>query len=647
MQAVQRPKVMSQTIPLRYLSFFVCLFAARAFAASADAGIAINVAPTTIQSASGVAFSVPITNAGPDFSENVTVRFDSNRPINGVIANSFRCNAANAEHTSFVCTDSRLFPQTVKVQFDGDPFTPADGTQFDLSASITSSTPDPEPSNNSASASTTVRWQSDVALDTILHSSPTSPGGDVSLIFRWTNNGPSAATTTLTVPAVAGTTFRSVFAPRATCTTPPSGGTGDVQCTMTIPSTADVNQVNLILRVDANAPSSIYVSGSISSPGDTTPNNNSASTSIPIVTNANLEAVINGPSTIIAGLTNTYIATIANHGPFDGKNVSLQMPATPQSPTPAGWTCTKSPTGATCRADTLASDAHADFRLDITAPRSALKGTTSTLRVSLTASNDATSFNNSSMLILTYDTLCDLALAASAPGLISAGADIPVTFSFSDNGPSEARGFTLIYDTPLGVTFQSLIASPAGANVPCTFPPAGSSGRVTCEFARSPIIINVRAAQPGGITNTATMVSALTEDPDLSNNIASATTFVAAATSDLSVAMSASSGSIPLGSPVVYTITVSNNGASTPVDIIDELPPAIVPLSASSACSISGQTIRCSASSLGTGETHTFAITGTVRAAGPIANTATLSPSGQTASVTITGILGRSRSARH
>src|SRR5207237_9306761 len=108
----------------------------------------------------------------------------------------------------------------------------AAGTVLSNTATVSSSgSTDPDASNNSANASTTVSAQSDVA---ITKTGPPSvvAGTDVTYAIAVTNSGPSdAATVSWSDTNYQTTTFVSLSAPAGwSCTTPAAGGTGTTTC---------------------------------------------------------------------------------------------------------------------------------------------------------------------------------------------------------------------------------------------------------------------------------------------------------------------------------------------------------------------------------------------------------------------------------
>jgi len=149
------------------------------------------------------------------------------------------------------------------------------------------------------------------------------------------------------------------------------------------------------------------------------------------------------------------------------------------------------------------------------------------------------------------------------------------TFSYqlavSNTGPDPAADLVVTDTLPMEVAFVSV----SGASWSC----GETGGVITCTLpGLSPgdapaITIDVTA--PGAaaaLLNTAA-VSASTTDPDMANNTDDETTGILAS-ADLSVSNWGDPGPVPPGSPVSYTIDVTNNGpdAASSVNVEDTLP---------------------------------------------------------------------------
>jgi uncharacterized repeat protein (TIGR01451 family) len=172
----------------------------------------------------------------------------------------------------------------------------------------------------------------------------------------------------------------------------------------------------------------------------------------------------------------------------------------------------------------------------------------------------------------------DLSITKSAPESVAMGADIAYTLTITNTGPNDAAAVDLTDTLPAGVTFVS-IEQNSGPTATITTPAIGASGTVTAELATLAnaasatftLTVNVAAPFTGDIDNTAT-VSSDTDDPDQTDNSATARTQVAPL-ADVAVTKTGPANSAP-GSNVTYTIAVMNNGPNdaTNVTLSDSLP---------------------------------------------------------------------------
>jgi uncharacterized repeat protein (TIGR01451 family) len=173
----------------------------------------------------------------------------------------------------------------------------------------------------------------------------------------------------------------------------------------------------------------------------------------------------------------------------------------------------------------------------------------------------------------------DSAFAASAdlsatvgdsPDPVAAGAILTYTVSVTNHGPdaSVSGGFT---DTlPAGTTFDSITPPPPGST--CQFPAQGGTGAVQCtrttiaSGTTSTFTFTVRVdptlAAGTVISNTATTMAGSTPD-DVPGNNSGATTTTVTTRADLSVTKVDSPDPVQAGTPLTYTIALTNNGPST------------------------------------------------------------------------------------
>ncbi|MGH2572175.1 MAG: DUF11 domain-containing protein, partial [Actinomycetota bacterium] len=224
----------------------------------------------------------------------------------------------------------------------------------------------------------------------------------------------------------------------------------------------------------------------------------------------------------------------------------------------------------------------------------------------------------------------DLSISKSdSPDPVFAGQELTYTLTVNNGGPADATGVTATDTLPSGVTFGSASASQgscsqAGGTVTCNLGGLGSGA------PPATVTIKVTPQSPGQITNSAS-VTGNEEDPAPGNNSDTETTTVNAA-ADLSVTKDDAPDPVHIGQPLVYTITVVNNGpqAATGVTAVDTLPKNAgfgSVTTTKGTCSLKPKKteVTCSIGDMASGETVVITITVKPTKKGTITNVVTVS----------------------
>src|SRR5439155_15431620 len=114
--------------------------------------------------------------------------------------------------------------------------TAGDGATITNTATVGSATTDLNPGNNTATATTKVKKQADLAVTKVDAPDPVVAGTDLTYDIALNNLGPNyAVNASLTDATPANTAFRSfaqTSGPTFSCSGPTVGGTGTVSCTI-------------------------------------------------------------------------------------------------------------------------------------------------------------------------------------------------------------------------------------------------------------------------------------------------------------------------------------------------------------------------------------------------------------------------------
>lgn len=338
-------------------------------AGSADLSVTNSASPIPVVANTNITYTQVVTNAGPSVATNAS--FSEAVPANTTFfsLSPVPPGWACVFGATISCTNSSFAPGTATfpVVVTVTAGTPA-GTVITDTASISSSTTDPNASNNSATATDVVATALQADLITSNSASPVSvsAGSNVTYTQSVTNNGPAAATTvSFTQTSPPNTNFQSISTPAGwTCgTQPPVGGTGTITCTIASLALSATANFTMVLQVNAGTASGTNIAETATAtatniiPGLTT---NSATASV-IVANANSAdlAIVKTatPSpTVPQGDTLTYTLAITNNGPASATNVTVTdaLPATLTylSATPTG-PCSEADGTVTCLLGTM------------------------------------------------------------------------------------------------------------------------------------------------------------------------------------------------------------------------------------------------------------------------------------------------------
>ncbi|MFZ0956631.1 MAG: C25 family cysteine peptidase [Candidatus Sulfotelmatobacter sp.] len=415
--------------------------------------------------------------------------------------------------------------------------------------SVADTTPtDPNPANNSATATVGVEGSANLSITNAASPVPVAATANVTYTQVVTNSGPSAATSvTLTDTLPANTTLVSLTGPGGTWICMAATGT----CTdpSFAPGTATFTYV---VTVNAGTPAGTAINSTATVTSATTdPNSaNNSATATDVVAAAGQAdlSMANTPSvsTTAAGTNVTYTQVITNLGTAATTaataTLTESVPANMnfQSIThPAGWTCTTPAVGGTgtitCTAGagtSIALNGTASFSLVMQVNATAPSGTnipdTATASAGNVVPNLTTNSATATVLVANANS-ADMAIVKTAtPNPVSQGETLTYTLVVTNNGPASATTVTVADTLPTAVTYLSVTTttgtcSEAGGAVTCLLGTMANAGTAT-------ITILTIAGTPGVVSNTATVTADQT-DPNIANNSSTQTETIAAPTS--------------------------------------------------------------------------------------------------------------------
>ncbi len=588
--------------------------ATTAVAKSADLVIT-KTGPATVTAGQNVVYTITVTNNGPSDAAAVTVADTTPAGL------TFVSNAGACTTPFLPCAlgtvasgQVRTITSTFNVPSGYSGANPIQNT-----ATVASTTADPTPGNNtSAIASTTVGFSADVSI-TKTGPATVNAGQNIVYTITVTNNGPSdAASVSVSDTMAAGLTL---FSNTGACTT-------GFPCSLGLLANGQQRTITSTFVVPSGytgvSPVQNTASVTTTTPDPTPGNNTSATVSTTVGRSADVSITKTGPATVNAGQNVVYTITVTNNGPSDAAVVSVA------DTTPAGLTFVSNTGACTtpfvpCALGTVTSGQVRTITSTFRVP-SGYAGASpiqNTATVT-TTTTDPTPGNNTSAVVSTNVTRsADLAIAKTGPSSVVKGDNVVYTITVTNNGPSDAAAVTVADTTPTGLTFVSNTGACTTPFVPCALGTV-TSGQVRTITSTFSVPANYTGANP--IQNTAT-VTTTTTDPVASNNSSTASTGVGAASADLSITKTGPA-KVFRGQPVVYTITVTNNGPTdaSNVSVADPTPAGLTFVSNTGDCTTG---FPCTLSSVQSGAsrtiTATFAIPTGYAGAEPVVNTATVS----------------------
>jgi len=510
----------------------------------ADLSVTNVGSPNPVTAGNNITYTQSVTNAGqatanaPVLSETLPA---------GTTAVSLSGAGWNCSLITLKCTDTTNMGAntTATLTFVVTvPSTVASGTNLTQTASVSSTTADPNSSNNSVTVTTLVANTADLSVTNSPNPVPVQANNTITYTQVVTNSGPSTATNAnLTETLPANTTAQTLTA------------TGTWSCnvvTLTCsnssfaPGSATITYTVLV-NAGTAAGTAINETATVSS-SITDPNtsNNTATAADVVATATQADLVVTNsasPTSVAAGSNVTYTQTVNNKGPAAATGATFTQVTPPntnfQSITaPAGWNCGTTPTiggtgTITCTATgTLAVNSTGTFTLVLQVNSGTPSGTNITETATATATNivpSITSNTASATVVVANANSADLAIVKTAtPNPVTEGTALTYSLAVTNNGPATATNVTVTDTLPSTVTYlQSTTTqgscSEAGGTVTCLLGTMANGGTATISILTIP-------GQPGVISNTATVFTADQTDPNTSNNTSTQSEVVVALT---------------------------------------------------------------------------------------------------------------------
>ncbi len=522
-----------------------------AVAGQADLSVTNSASPNPVTAGNNITYTQTVANGGPAAAN--TVVLTEALPANTTFVSlSGPAGWACTSTSPFTCSIASLaanasanFTFVVKVNTNV-----ASGSTITQTASVTPTVGDPNPGNNTASASVHVADSADLSVTDTASPVPVIAGNNITYTQVVTNAGPSAATNaSLTENTPSNTTFVSMAFPAGWgCITPAVGATGTIFCTN--PSFAPgAGTFTLAVKVNVGTAAGTAINNTVtvsSSTADPNLANNTAIAADVVATAAQADLVatnVAAPSSVAAGSSVTYTQSVTNNGPAATTTPPTFSQSTPPNTNfqsiafPGGWSCTTPAVGGTgtitCTdGGNLALNGTASFTLILQVNAGTPSGTNIAETVTANTGNivpGLTTNSATAIVVVANANSADMAITKIAtPNPVAEGVPLTYTLAVTNNGPASATNVTVTDTLPSTMTYLSATTtagtcSEAGGTVTCLLGTMANTGTATVTIVAMP-------GTPGVVSNTAT-VSADQTDPNPGNNSSTQTETVTAPTS--------------------------------------------------------------------------------------------------------------------
>ncbi len=615
-----------------------------AVAPQADLAIT-KTAPAGSVAGQTLIYTLEVANNGPSDAAGVVV----NDPVPGsVTVTSATSSVGTCTIGSTVRCDIGSLPfgsppVTVTITADVGPGV-AQGP-LDNSATVSASTGDPDPSNNTATAAGRVSAEADLAVTKTAAPDPAVAGQPLSYTITIANNGPSSSRgVTLSDALPAAFPFVSATPAQGSCT--PSSGT-TLSCDLGDLAAGVAATVRVVVAVPADyagSPVTETATASSSTP-DPDPSNDTASLTTSAGVLADVSISKQAPALVVAGDSLDYTLTASNDGPSTATGVVIT------DPLPAGVRfvsatapCTFAAGKVTCPVGTLGAGASRVVTITVAVDPGQADGNViaNTATIS-SATPDPERASNSAEADTTVTTRADLSIAKRATsGSGPPGSPQRFVISITNNGPSTARDVTFFDTFPIDAGVTSVTGASctpvANHDAECRID-GGDLGPGQIATVTTDLVL--ASSDPSGTFGNTVVVASTTDDPDAANNTATAPVTVTRPVADLALAKSAVISPIVAGGTFRYQLQVTNQqfpgaGSDAPdVVVTDPLPPGLTATSVSATqgnCTIAARVVTCDLGTLAGPATSplplpvTITIDGTAASSltGDVTNTATV-----------------------
>ncbi len=530
--------------------------------ASADMSIVKTASPASVNPGRILTYTLNTANAGPSVAQNVVVTDTVSTSLTGVqysLDNGTTWNTWNGSYTIGTMAVGAMN----SIQIRGTVVGSASGT-IGNTATVASTTPDPDLSNNTSATSTQVALLADLSVTKTASPEPAVVGQTLTYTVTAHNAGPSTAVNVVIADALAGTLSGPQYSADGGATWVSWPGSYSVA------SLASGSNVSILIRATVALSATGGISNTATVTSDTPdpdPTNNTITITTPVERPADVY-ITKSAGASVAGGTLTYTLTVGNNGPVAAVNtvVTDAIPASlsnPQYSLDGGTTWLSWAGSLTLGTLPVGSPVTVLIRGGISPSFQGSITNTATVR---SDNPDPDPSNNTDTDITTPVQSADVSIhkEVNNTGVVNPGSTLTYTLTVVNAGPSDS--VNVVVTDPLPATLSGPQYSTDGGVTWLSWPGSYAIGTMIPDAPRVILVRGVVIASAAGeIVNTATAFGD-TPDPDLSNNTSTTTTPLGQL-ADLSITKVASPAPATVGQTLTYTLTAHNAGPSTAVGV--------------------------------------------------------------------------------
>lgn len=576
------------------------------FVPQIDLGVVKTADVSTVHAGNQITYTLTVSNSGPAAATNVVVTDD----LPNLTPNALTIDSATATgggvvtqpgapsgeieiaYASLAAGQTETVTIVVTV-----PAAAAAAAAITNTATITGDGAEPTPddvNSNTDSLDVAVTRQAVLTLAKTDSSDPSTVGDTLTYEILVTNTGPSSATNVVvsdTLPA--GLTFVN--------STTTAGAVAEASgvITATIPTLAPSASatVTIVTTIQASFSGSTIPNTATAQADDAALVTASASTTV----NPDIDLQITKADDVDPanrGGVLVYTLTVFNDGPSGATNVEVvdTLPADVTFVSAVGGTVTGGTVGSsgpvTISLGSMASQETKTITLTVNVASNAAATFDNTALVRSTESTagfDRDMTNNTDTVATAAQSVIDLALVKTASAsTVKPGQSLVYTIVVTNNGPSGATLVNMTDNIPDGIQITSATSTVGTVTIPASAQDtiAANADDLTLNIGNlakdATVTITVNATvlpgTTGTIINTANVGTADTSliETITTNNTGTVTTTLTPEI-DLAITKTDSVDPATAGSPLTYTITVTNSGPSTAtnVNVTDNLPSGV------------------------------------------------------------------------